>query len=345
MLVDDRPVPIVLAPLAGGPSTPALAAAVSGAGGLGFLGAGYLSAQRLADDVRGTRGLTGEPFGVNLFVPGPPSDAAAVGRYAESLAHDADRLGTSLGEPRWSDDEWNAKLDVLMADPVAVVSFASGCPDASVFSRLHDAGSEVWVTVTSLAEAELTAGTGADVLVVQGLEAGGHRGGFTDSGEPTGLLALLQLVAAVTDLPLVATGGIATGAGVAAVLAAGARAAALGSAFLRCPEAGTSDVHRAALRGREPTALTRAFTGRTARGIRNRLMVEHPDAPPAYPELHYLTAPLRQAGRTAEDGDVVNLWAGQAYPLGLELPAAELVRRLHEEARAAVGRAADRLGR
>jgi nitronate monooxygenase len=344
VLVDERPVPIVLAPLAGGPSTPALAAAVSGAGGFGFLGGGYLSAERLADDIAATRTLTAEPFGVNLFVPGPPSDPAAVARYAELLAHDATRLGTTLGEPRWSDDEWAAKLDVLTAHPVAVVSFTFGCPDASVFHRLHDAGSEVWVTVTSLAEAELTAGAGADVLVVQGLEAGGHRGGFMDSGEPAGLLALLQLVAATTELPVVGTGGIATGAGVAAVLAAGARAAALGSAFLRCPEAGTADVHRTALRGRQPTALTRAFTGRTARGIRNRLMVENPDAPPAYPEVHYLTAPLRQAGRAAGDGDVVNLWAGQAYQLGLEVPAAELVRRLHDEARSAAARAADRLG-
>lgn len=343
MLLDERPVPIVLAPLAGGPSTPALAAAVSGAGGFGFLGGGYLSADRLASDVAETRSLTGEPFGVNLFVPGPHSDAAAAARYGELLAHDAARLGTSLGEPRWSDDEWAAKLDVLTADPVPVVSFTFGCPDAAVFHRLHDAGSEVWVTVTSLAEAELIARVGADVLVVQGLEAGGHRGGFMDAGEPMGLLALLQLIAATTDLPLVGTGGIATGAGVAAVLAAGARAAALGSAFLRCPEAGTSQVHRTALRGREPTALTRAFTGRTARGIRNRLMVEHPDAPPAYPEVHYLTAPLRAAGREAGDSDVVNLWAGQAYPLGIELPAAELVHRLHADARAAAARVTDRL--
>jgi nitronate monooxygenase len=345
VLVDDRPVPIVLAPLAGGPSTPALAAAVSGAGGLGFLGAGYLPAGRLAQDIAATRELTGAPFGVNLFVPGPRSDPAAVAHYAELLAHDAARLGTTLGEPRWSDDEWDAKLDVLTADPVAVVSFTFGVPDAAVLHRLHDVGSEVWVTVTSLAEAELTARVGADVLVVQGLEAGGHRGGFMDSGEPMGLLALLQVVSESTDRPLVGTGGIATGAGVAAVLAAGARAAALGSAFLRCSEAGTSDVHRDALRGRQPTALTRAFTGRTARGIRNRLMAEHPDAPPAYPEVHYLTAPLRQAGREAGDSDVVNLWAGQAYPLGLELPAAELVHRLHVDARAAAARVTDRLGR
>ena len=155
----------------------------------------------------------------------------------------------------------------LAGDPVAVVSFTFGCPAAEVLHRLKDAGSEVWVTVTSPAEARLAEAAGADALVVQGAEAGGHRGGFTDSDDAVALLPLLQLVAAATELPLVATGGIATGAAVAAVLAAGARAAQLGSAFLRCPEAGTYAVHRDALRGSSPTALTRAFTGRAARGI------------------------------------------------------------------------------
>jgi nitronate monooxygenase len=345
MLADDRAVPIVLAPLAGGPSTPALAAAVSGAGGLGFLGAGYLTAARLADDVAATRRLTGEPFGVNLFVPGPPSDPELVARYAASLAGESERAGVPLGEGRWSDDDFDAKVDVLAGDPVAVVSFTFGCPPAEAVRRLQDAGSEAWVTVTTPEEALAAEAAGADALVVQGAEAGGHRGGATDTGEALGLLPLLQLVAAATGLPLVATGGIATGAGVAAVLAAGARAAALGSAFLRCPEAGTSGVHRAALEGSAPTAPTRAFTGRTARGIRNRFLDEHgAAAPAAYPELHFLTAPLRQAARAAGDPEVVNLWAGQAYRLGTGLPAAEVVARLHAEARAAAARAAGRLG-
>jgi nitronate monooxygenase len=344
VLVDDRPVPIVLAPLAGGPSTPALAAAVSGVGGLGFLGAGYLTAGRLAEDIGETRRRTDEPFGVNLFVPGPPSSPQAAAAYAATLADEAARAQVQLGEPRHSDDDWTAKLDLLAEHPVAVVSFTFGCPEAGVLSRLKAAGTEVWVTVTSAAEGALAAAAGADALVVQGSEAGGHRGGFTDTDDAVGLLALLQLVGAASDLPLVATGGIATGAAIAAVLAAGARAAALGTAFLRCPEAGTSPVQREALRGTTPTALTRAFTGRVARGIRNRLMAEHPDAPSAYPDVHYVTAPLRSAGRAAADPDVVNLWAGQAYPLSGELPAADLVRRLHDDARRAAARAAARLG-
>jgi nitronate monooxygenase len=344
VITDSRPVPIVLAPLAGGPSTPALAAAVSDAGGLGFLGSGYLPAARLAEDIKATRRLTGEPFGVNVFVPGRPSDPDVVARYAEALRADAATTGVELGQARFTDDEWPAKLDLLADDPVAVVSFTFGCPPPEAVRRLHDAGSEVWVTVTTPAEAGEAAAAGADALVVQGAEAGGHRGGFTDTDDAVALLPLLQLVAAATDLPLVATGGIATGAGVAAVLAAGARAAAVGSAFLRCPEAGTTPVHRAALQGSEPTALTRAFTGRAARGIRNRFLTDHAaDAPSAYPEVHYLTAPLRQAARAAGDPELVNLWAGQAYPLGQEVPAAELLRSLHDDARRALRAAAERV--
>jgi nitronate monooxygenase len=338
--VIDRPVPIVLAPLAGGPSTPALAAAVSGAGGFGFLGAGYLTTDRLAGAIAETRRLTDQPFGVNLFVPGEPSPPEIAARYAATLR----QAGLEPGEPRYSDDEWGAKLDLLAADPVAVVSFTFGCPPADVVRRLQDAGSEVWVTVTSPAEAQTAAEVGADALVVQGAEAGGHRGSFTDTDEVIGLIALLQLVRSATDLPMIAAGGLMTGAAVAAVLACGARAAALGTVFLDTPEAGTSAVQRESLRSGEPTALTRAFTGRLARGIRNRFLAEHADAPSAYPEIHYVTAPVRAAARSAGDPELVNLWAGQGYSLSAPRPAAELVGELHEEARQALRAAADRLG-
>jgi nitronate monooxygenase len=197
------------------------------------------------------------------------------------------------------------------------------------------------VTVTSPDEAVVAGAAGADALVVQGVEAGGHRG----SHEPTavadiGLIALLQLVRDVTDLPLVATGGIATGRGVAGALAAGAAAAQLGTAFMLAAEAATSPAHREALRGGAPTALTRAFTGRSARGVENRFMRVHEgEAPRAYPEVHNLTAPVRAAARERGDPDGFNLWAGQAYALAAELPAGELVRRLASEAREALRQA------
>ena len=179
---------------------------------------------------------------------------------------------------------------------------------------------------------------GADALVVQGVEAGGHRASFDDAapGE-VALLPLLSLVRATADVPLVASGGIATGAAVAAVLAAGAAAAQLGTAFLRTPEAGTVPAHRDAIATDAPTMLTRAFTGRTARGLANRFAREHSaDAPSAYPEVHHLTAPLRAAARAAGDADGFNLWAGQAHALARDEPAADLVRRLGAEARAAL---------
>src|SRR3954447_17146804 len=148
MVLDALEVPIVLAPLAGGPSTAALAAAVSGAGGLGFLGAGYLTAERLAEDIDATRRLTRAPFGGTLSAPGPPSSPGTAAAYAATLADEAARADVRLGEPRWSDDAWAAKLDLLAGDPVAVVSFTFGCPPTEVLDRLRSAGSEVWVTVT-----------------------------------------------------------------------------------------------------------------------------------------------------------------------------------------------------
>jgi nitronate monooxygenase len=348
VMLDRLDVPIVLAPLAGGPSTPQLTAAVSNAGGLGFLAAGYLTAAALQEQIARVRSLTSGPFGVNVFVPGVPSAPGPVAAYAGTLAGDAQRAGAELGRARFDDDDWDAKLALLAADPVPVVSFTFGCPEPAVIAGLKAAGSEVWVTAASPADARRAETAGADVLVLQGAEAGGHRSSFTDdpaADDGFGLLSLLQLAGAQTSLPLVAAGGITTGAAIAAVLAAGASAAQLGTAFLRCPEAGTSPVHRDAIAGTGPTAMTRAFSGRLARGVRNRFLDEHTaGAPAAYPEVHHLTAPLRRAARAAGDPDLVNLWAGQAHELSRELPAADLVLVLAVDARAAAGAAARRLG-
>ena len=233
----------------GGPSTPALAAAVSEAGGLGFLAAGYKSADTVRADLEALRGLTSRPFGLNVFaLADRAADADAVRTYAGTLCDESERTGVALGEPRRDDDDWEAKLALLDVERVPVVSFTFGCPDAAVVERVHAAGSEVWMTVTGPHEARLARAAGADALVVQGAEAGGHRAFFDDddTAPDLGLLAALQLVGDAVELPLVATGGLATGAAVAAVLAAGASAAQLGTAFMRCPEAGTA---RGASRG------------------------------------------------------------------------------------------------
>jgi nitronate monooxygenase len=347
LVLEQLDIPIVLAPMAGGPTTPQLAAAVSNAGGLGFLAGGYLTAAALQEQIGRTRALTSRPLGVNVFVPGAAAAPDVVAQYARRLAADASRAGVELGQPRFDDDDWTAKLALLTAEPPPVTSFTFGCPDEAVVARLRQAGTEVWVTVTTPAEAEQAASVGADVLVVQGIEAGSHRASFTNDADHDGgfgLLSLLQLVRGRVSLPLVATGGIGTGGGVAAVLAAGGSAAQLGTAFLRCPEAGTAAVHRAAIANPGETVLTRAFTGRPARAIRNRFIGEHSAAAPAaYPELHHLTAPLRAAGRSAGNPDLVNLWAGQTHELASELPAADLVAALASEAAAALRAAAQRL--
>lgn len=330
-LLDQIDHPIVLAPMAGGPSTPELSAAVANAGGLASLAAGYLTADALADHIARTRGLTDRPFAVNLFVPGEPS-SADLGSYVAELRPEAQRLGVALGALRSDDDGWDAKVELLVDDPVGAVSFTFGCPSAAIIDRLHAVRTEVWVTVTSPSEASNAVEAGADILIAQGTEAGGHRGTWLDRGPlevGLGLLSLVQLIRAEHDVPIVAAGGIATGGAIAAVLDAGARAAAIGTAFLRCPEAGTNPLHRAALTGTEPTVLTRAYTGRLARGITNRFHDEHhATAPSAYPEVHHLTAPLRAAARAKGDASVPNLWAGQAYSLAREEPAADVVARL-----------------
>lgn len=340
MLLSSLTVPIVLAPLAGGPSTPELAAAVTDAGGLGFIAGGYLTAAELTTRLNTTRSLTQGAVGVNIFTAmAGPADPEVYRRFLARLQDWTQREGLAVGEPRFSDDEWEAKLKLLEHEAPPVVSFTFGCPDTSVVARLQAVGSEVWVTVTSPREAELAAQAGADVLVLQGAEAGGHRGSFADHSNLAlyGLLPLIALVRETVSLPLVASGGIATGESLAAVLCAGAAAAQIGTAFMLCPEAGTSRPHRAVLTSPTETALTRAFTGRLARGIRNRFLDEFTaDAPVAYPELHYVTSPVRRQAREVDNPEHLNLWAGEGHQLARAEPAAQVVRRLYSQAQAAL---------
>lgn len=227
--------------MAGGASCPELAAAVAEAGGLGFLAAGYKPVEAMRAEIAGLRGRTGRAFGVNLFLPQPPpADPAAVADYALRLADESARYRTPLGDPdRGSDDDYDAKVAALLADPVPLVSFTFGCPDAEVLAAFARAGTRTVATVTTVAEALAAHRAGADGLCVQGVEAGGHQGTHRDDpgadGRGIGLLALLGEIRAAVPLPLVAAGGLMRGSQVAAVLAAGASAAQLGTAFLACP--------------------------------------------------------------------------------------------------------------
>lgn len=345
MVLDGLQHPIVLAPLAGGSSTPELSAAVSEAGGLGFLASGYLSPDALEERMARVRELTDAPFGVNLFVPGDPeAETPRLDAYLRQIAPEANRYGADLGDARYDDDGYQQKLALVGSQRPAVASFTFGCPEPERIEALKSSGVEVWVTATSPREARIAAKAGADGLVLQGSEAGGHRASFVDSDdEPLSTLVLLRLVAGRTRVPLIASGGLTDGPAVAAVLAAGAAAAQLGTAFLRADEAGTEPAYRKALASNAPTALTRAFSGRRARGILNRFMAEHSaDAPTAYPQIHYATSPLRAAARKRGDPDGFNLWAGQAHELAPSGPAAEILRSISEGARQALEASANR---
>ncbi|MGI5140167.1 MULTISPECIES: nitronate monooxygenase [unclassified Streptomyces] len=332
--------PIVQAPMAGGVSVPALAAAVSDAGGLGFLAAGYKTADGMYQEIKQLRGLTGSVFGVNLFMPQPDHcDRAAVEVYAEQLAGEAAWYETELGDPdSGRDDGYDAKLAVLLDNPVPVVSFHFGVPEPAALDSLRRVGTFTLVTATTADEALAVQEAGADAVIVQGVEAGGHQGTHRDiqenDGSGIGLLSLVGQVREAVRIPIVAAGGIMRGSQIAAVLAAGASAAQLGTAFLATPESGAHPLHKQALT--DPlfvrTELTRAFSGRPARGLLNRFMREHgPYAPAAYPEINHLTSTLRKAAAKAGDAQGMGLWAGQGHRLARELPAAQLVEVLAAE--------------
>ncbi|NKQ26267.1 nitronate monooxygenase [Streptomyces galbus] len=343
-LTDLFPHPIVQAPMAGGVSVPALAAAVSEAGGPGFPAAGYKPADGLYQEIKQLRSLTSRPFGVNLFLPQPEhAESGAVEVYAHQLAGEVSWYDTELGDPdSGRDDGYDAKLAVLLDNPVPVVSFHFGVPRRDVLDALRRAGTVTLVTATTAEEALAVERAGADAVIVQGVEAGGHQGTHRDvrenDGTGVGLLALLAQVRETVGLPLVAAGGLMRGGQIAAVLAAGASAAQLGTAFLVTPESGAPAVHKQALTNPlfVRTELTRAFSGRPARGLVNRFLREHgPYAPAAYPEVHHLTAPLRRAAAKAGDAQGMALWAGQGHRLARELPAGRLVEVLADELAAA----------
>ncbi|QKW06411.1 nitronate monooxygenase [Streptomyces sp. NA04227] len=339
-LSDLSAYPIVQAPMAGGGSTPRLAAAVSEAGGLGCLAAGYKTADGMYQEIKQLRGLTGRFFGVNLFLPQPGrTDGAAVDVYRSQLGGESAWYRTPLGDTDVpTDDGYETKLAVLLDDPVPLVSFTFGCPSAQVVEAFARVGTRTLVTVTSPEEARAAQDAGADGVCVQGIEAGGHQGTHRDDpeldGTGTGLLTLLAQVRESVGLPLVAAGGIMRGSQIAAVLAAGAHSAQLGTAFLATHESGAHPLHKHALTDpRFPrTELTRAFSGRPARGLVNRFLREHgPYAPAAYPQVHSLTAPLRGAAAEAGDPQGMSLWAGQGHRLARALPAGQLVEVLAAE--------------
>ena len=325
--------PVLAAPMAGGPSTPALVTAAARAGSLGFVPAGYRSAEQFAADLDAVRADT-DLLGVNLFVPdGEPLARAAVLAYRDLIAPELERLGVEPGEPRWADDEdWAAKIDLLTDAPVPWVSFTFGMPDPDAVSRLRRAGSRLLFTVTDVDEALTAADAAPDGLVVQSAEAGGHRGTFDQHRTPAEqpLEALVRDVIGATGLPVIAAGGVASPERVAGLLAAGAEAVQVGTALMLADEAGTRPVHRRALTDPASTSVTmRAFTGRVARGIRNPFSDRYDaQAPVGYPAVHHITAPMRRWAAANDDAEHLHLWAGAGHLSALPGATGDLIRRL-----------------
>ncbi|MER7009458.1 nitronate monooxygenase [Dactylosporangium sp. NPDC000555] len=332
--------PVIAAPMAGGPTTPALVAAAGRAGALGFLAAGYRTPDDLAAQIDAVREGGTEAFGVNLFAPNQvPVDAAEFRRYAEELRAEGERFGLDLSAAELfeNDDYWAEKVDLLLARPVPVLSFTFGLPPEGIVAALRRAGTVVLQTVTSADEARAAADAGVDGLVVQALAAGGHSGTFTPEVMPRDvpLPDLLRAIRATVHLPLFAAGGIATAGSVADTLRAGAEAAIVGTALLRTDESGASAVHKAALaeRAGADTVVTRAFSGRPARALRNLFVRQyHERAPLGYPAVHHLTTPLRRAAAAAGDAERVNLWAGTGFRHASDGPAAAVLTALAAEA-------------
>jgi len=317
--------------MAGGPTVPALVIAAAEAGALAFLAGGYKSPAKMRSEMAAVRAGTDAPFGVNVFVPGQPTrEPEALADYLEEIEEAAAAFGVKVGPADWDDDAFDDKVEVLLADPPAVVSFTFGCPPPDVLGALKERSAMVAVTVTTTEEADLAVAAGSDLLCLQGSEAGGHRGTFVIDDRPGQDVELLELLTQIRrrcELPLIAAGGIAGPADVAAAISAGADLCQAGTAFLRCAESGASPTYQRALaeRAAHGTAITRAFSGRRARGVGNRFMREHPGAPRAYPEINNATRPIRAAAAAVDDAEHVSLFAGVHFAQARPVPAGEII--------------------
>jgi nitronate monooxygenase len=314
--------PIWMAPMAGEAASAALVAAASAGGGFGQLGAAYLAPARITEIAADIRARTDKPFGINLFCPQPwLRDDTALEAYLARLAPWHAELGLPPPtRPERFEEDFEAQLQATIAARPAVISFVMGDPGVARVAALKAQGFTVIGTATQVAEGKLLQASGVDAVVAQGYEAGGHRGGFlgTAEGALIGTLALVPQLVDALDIPVIAAGGIADARGVAAAQALGASAVTVGTAFLLVDECPLSPAYRAALlaAGDADSTLTRAFSGRFARGVANRVTRELDGvALPAFPQPNAASRPMRQAAAKAGQADFISLWAGQALPL------------------------------
>jgi len=331
---------IIQGPMGGGPSTPELVAAVSNAGGLGSLGAAYLSPDQIRDAIRRIRSLTDGPFQVNLFVGGWRTDlsfdpAPMLALLAEIHA----ALGLSPpAVPQLGPDPYPAQLEAVLDARPPIFSFTFGIPDRDALSRLRARGILVIGTATTVEEARLLTEAGVDAIVAQGSEAGAHRGTFAAPFEASMIptLLLTRQIRSAVSKPVIAAGGLMDGSDIVAALDAGASAVALGTAFLACPESGASAAHKRAIvnADRDTTVVTRAFSGRPARGLRNDFIARLEGQESAilpYPLQNAVTRTMRAAAAEQGAAGFLSLWAGTGVARARAMPAGDLVKRLTEE--------------
>jgi nitronate monooxygenase len=339
--------PVIQAPMAGGGDTAALTAAVSNAGGLGSIGAAYLTPEQIVERGRAVRRITARPFGINLFapqtVPGVSEDAMR--RAAGAVAGFYEELGLEPPVIAPAVSLFDDQLAACLETGAAVFSFTFGLLPRAAVETLHRRGLLVIGTATTVAEAKALAGLGVDAVVAQGAEAGGHRGTFLGefADAMIGTMALVPQICDAVPVPVIASGGIMDGRGIAAALALGAAAAQLGTAFLTCEESGVAAAYRAAIlaASEDQTRLTRAFSGKPARGIVNRFlagMEPHGDAVLPFPLQNALTRPLRNEAVKRNCADYLSLWAGQGVRLARRANAAGLVAALRAETDSALRR-------
>ena len=337
--------PILQAPLAGGGDTPQLVAAVCNAGGLGFIGAAYLDSQQMLEAARSVRAKTSRPFGINLFSPQPaPEVSGDAKRAIHRLAPYFAELGLPTPTlPAKPHNRFAEQLSAALESGAAVFSFTFGLIPPDALTALHARGFYVAGTATTVEEAMLLEKSGVDAIVAQGAESGGHRGTFTGDFERCmiGTISLVPQVVDAVKVPVIASGGIMDGRGIAAALALGASAVQLGTAFLTCYESGIPDCYKESIlhAHEDHTRVTRAFSGRPARGIQNRFMTEveaDRQAILPFPLQNAVTRPLRSAAAKQGRSEFLSLWAGQGVRLARRQSAAELVARLARETEDAI---------
>ena len=335
--------PIIQAPMAGGPTTSSLVAAVSNAGGLGMIGAGYMRPNQIRQQIREVREMTDKPFGINLFVPSQYSLDKEKLQTAETLLEPIRELlkvdlPKSLPSFETDLETFQEQINIVIEERVALCSFTFGIPSPEIMNMLKEHSIILLGTATTVREAVINERAGMDAVVAQGTEAGGHRGTFIGGAEQSliGLMSLVPQVADCINIPVIAAGGIMDGRGMMAAKCLGALGVQMGTAFLVCQESGANIAHKEAIfkSNEEQVVLTRAFSGKMARGLQNHFiekMTRHELLLPDYPLQNELTKEIRKASAAAENPEFISLWGGQSPRLAKRQTVEELMNKIVQE--------------